>query len=526
VATSSPAMSFALSGNLAYVCGINDVSVVDVTNPAQPAVVATALSEFLHNSWNIHCSIQRNALSIFADQPSTLIGNNPAFIAFSLQNPSQPQLIKATPFNRRFFQNPVYMGNFAFVPTSARTYFMGVEWDGQFGDLLAVDLADFANPLLAGTLAQPQTSAQFGGPTVVLGATQADSTLLYLGGSTSTEGRNDGLGRLQSVDVTNPGAMKVVGQILIPGTIHLTAPLIQGTVAVAIGNTGGYADSISASPGTLGNTVVATFDVSDRRAPALLAAVKTAYKPGAGGGATRIGSFLFAYSGVTDANNNPVLLVVDIANPSTPVIQSLPLTQPLTSMQAVGTTLYATLGAAGFAAYSIPGVGSVPASSCPVSVDAVIVTDLAATMGGQTLTNGKTLAKSLVDTLYQPPDQVALVSFTTSASTLQPLTRNGALVKAALDGLAAGGLSHIGAGIAAAQAELTSARRTVGAKPVIILLSDGADAGAPNASATLAAASAAKAAGIRIISLQYGATATALMQAIASSSADFQLLGQ
>src|ERR1700684_725898 len=44
VGTASPAESFALSGNLAYVCDDNEVSVVDITNPQAPQVVATALS--------------------------------------------------------------------------------------------------------------------------------------------------------------------------------------------------------------------------------------------------------------------------------------------------------------------------------------------------------------------------------------------------------------------------------------------------------------------------------------------------
>lgn len=58
----------------------------------------------------------------------------------------------------------------------------------------------------------------------------------------------------------------------------------------------------------------------------------------------------------------------------------------------------------------------------------------------------------------------------------------------------------------------------------MIIVSDGRDTAAPNGTATLAAATAAKAAGIRIIALQYGSPASALMQSIASAPADYYLV--
>jgi hypothetical protein len=47
-------------------------------------------------------------------------------------------------------------GNDAFVPTSAVHYFLQIQRDGQYGDLLAVDLTNFSGPALVGTLEQPR----------------------------------------------------------------------------------------------------------------------------------------------------------------------------------------------------------------------------------------------------------------------------------------------------------------------------------------------------------------------------------
>jgi hypothetical protein len=525
--TASPAESFALNGNLAYVCDDNEISVIDVTNPSNPHIVATAVSSLIHNSGNIHCAVQRNTLSVFADQANSLIGNSPGFIAFSLTNPTQPQLIQATPLNKRFFQDPVYIGNFAFVPTFGFT-FSGPTWDNQRGDLLAVDLTNFSSPTLLGTLEQPQIDPILGGATIVEGGTQADSALIYLGGSTSTGGPgtsfgtgNNGVGRLQVADVSNPAGMKLAGQLLIPGTIHFSAPLIQGTVGVGIGNTGGFRGSFGANPLDQGNIVVATFDVSDRRAPAALSITTTNYQVGAGGGATRIGNLLFAFAGVLDANNNQVLLVVDATNPLVPMLQSIPIPQPFTSMQAVGTTLYATLGSSGFATYAIPGIGTGVLQVCPASIDAMLVVDRGANIPGQAFLDAEAALKAFINSLHLPLDQVGVASFTSSAVVNQTLTTNAATAMSAFNGIIPGGTSYIGAGIAAAQGELTGGRHNPSATQIMVIVSDGGDRGAPNPSATLAAANAAKAAGIRIISLQYGASGGTLMQSIASSSADY-----
>src|SRR5579863_5847616 len=226
VATASPAQSFALQGNLAYVCDNDEVSVIDVTNPQSPQVVATAASGLFQNSAITSCGILRGQLSVFSDQASTSEGDSPGYTAFDLTNPLQPALIAATPINKRFFGSVVYIGNRAFVATEANHFTTGF-WDASYGDLLAVDLTNFSSPNLLGTLERPQVDPVYGGPTPVNGAVQADTALIYLGGATSSGGANNGIGRLQVVDVSNPASMQVVTQVAIPGALLFYAPIIQ-----------------------------------------------------------------------------------------------------------------------------------------------------------------------------------------------------------------------------------------------------------------------------------------------------------
>ena len=413
VSTPSAAESFALNGTLAYVCDENEISVINIANPSSPQIIATAVSSLIQSSGDINCSIQRNTLAVFSDQTSSTIGDSPGFVAFSLANPSQPTLIAATPINKRFFGGALYIGNTAFVPTNAITTCFG--WCNQYGDLLAIDLTNFAAPVLLGTLEQPQIDPVFGGPNDVVGVTQASGSLLYTGSSSSVGAANNGVGRLQTVDATNPAAMKIVGELAVPGTLQFYSPLLQGTLAIGIGNTGGY--NVYASPPNQGNIVVATFDITDPRSPLLLSSTVTNYSVGPGGGAARIGNNLFAFAGVVDANYNPVMLVVDTTNPQAPVFESSFIAQPFTSMQVVGSTLYATIGAGGFAIYSIPG-GTSPSSVCPSSLDTTLVVDQGANITPQGFLNAKVALGGFVDSLHLMPDQIGVVEFGSSATVL------------------------------------------------------------------------------------------------------------
>ncbi|MFN9429771.1 MAG: VWA domain-containing protein [Acidobacteriota bacterium] len=521
--TPSSAQSFALNGTLAYVCGTNEVTTFDISNAQSPIAVGTAVSTQINNTGLISCNVQRNTLAIFSDQVNSNIGNNPGFVAFSLSNPSNPQLIANTAISKRFFQAPLFIGNIAYIPTAAITFAFSA-WDNQFGDLIAVDTTNFSAPTIVGTLMQPQIHPQFGGANPVFGISQADANAVYIGGTTSTSNMNNGVGRIQVVDTSVPNAMKVIRQVTIPGTVHFGAPLVQRSTAVGIGNQGGYVGAFSANPVSTGNIIVATFDVSDRRTPVLLATQTTSFSVGAGAGATRIGNNLFAFAGVVDASNNPVLLIVDTTDPAKPFIQGYPIPQAFTSMQAVGSVLYATLGSGGFATFSIPGLNT-PTFSCPLSTSAVLVFDAGPNVNAQLFTTAKNAAKSFINSLNLSPDQIGVVSAAATATLLQQLTTVGLAAKTSVDGISLSHTSHLGAAITAAQSELASTRRTSGSTPVIVIVSDGSDRAAPNATATISAAAAAKASGVRILVVQYGSqTPVPMMQTIASSASDFYLV--
>ncbi len=155
-------------------------------------------------------------------------------------------------------------------------------------------------------------------------------------------------------------------------------------------------------------------------------------------------------------------------------------------------------------------------------VDVVLVMDaslsmLDATTAGRTkMDAARDAALRFLDLLALPEDQAAIVAFNESASLLQPLTGDRAVLAAAMGRIQNAEFTRIDLGLREARHELSSERHRLTNLPVIILLTDGqANPGGPEPA--LAEAQLAKGAGIRIFTIGLGEDADrGLLRAIAS----------
>ncbi len=142
-------------------------------------------------------------------------------------------------------------------------------------------------------------------------------------------------------------------------------------------------------------------------------------------------------------------------------------------------------------------------------IDVVLVIDASSSMleltraGRAKIDAARAAARLFLDQLDLPTDQAAIVAFNASAALAQPLTGDRAALHEALDGIQTAQFTRIDLGIRAAQAELTSPRRRPGHRPAMVVLTDGRNNPEPVASA-VAAAAAAKAAGMRVFTIGLG----------------------
>jgi Mg-chelatase subunit ChlD len=154
---------------------------------------------------------------------------------------------------------------------------------------------------------------------------------------------------------------------------------------------------------------------------------------------------------------------------------------------------------------------------CPPSrpFDVVLAMDTSSSMWGDKLTRARDAARELVTLVELPPSKASVLAFNADATVVQSLTTDRSLVLAALDRLPRAEGSRIDLALAAGTAELASARHDPRHAPVIILVTDGRQAGAP-AQAALDAAAAARLAGVTVFTIGIGADVDAqLLTAVA-----------
>jgi hypothetical protein len=140
-------------------------------------------------------------------------------------------------------------------------------------------------------------------------------------------------------------------------------------------------------------------------------------------------------------------------------------------------------------------------------------------MDGQPFDDAKEAGKSFVQIVDLTRNQVAVVSFASEAQMEIPLGRDIGALETTIDAMENDHGSTISAGINMAHEELLSARHNPAAGRVMIILSDGE--GDESAKITRKAADAAKAQGIRIITIRLGdGSGEALMHELASPNDD------
>ncbi len=152
-------------------------------------------------------------------------------------------------------------------------------------------------------------------------------------------------------------------------------------------------------------------------------------------------------------------------------------------------------------------------------VQAALVIDHSGSMSGAPLAEAKNAASDFVDLmdLQKKGDAVAVIIFSDMAYVRQRFTIKSNEAIQAIQGITEGGGTNLAAGLTAATREL--ARQTVqpDTRQVIILLSDGQS----DPTSAIAAADAAKAQGVRVVTIALGNADQSTLQQIASSSDDY-----
>jgi uncharacterized protein (TIGR03437 family) len=320
--------SVALSGTTAYVCGANHITMVDVSNAAQPAVIGEFGDSQLNGNGTI-CAINSAPSSPYlVDVVRAPLNTTPfvdSFAVYDITSPRAPVLLGVTATSYPYIVSLSFFDNFAFASTSYITFATSSKMiTNQTGEFLAFDFTNPAAPQFITTLsATSGSNANLDPYSAVF-----DQLYAFVASTTATGSSTSGVGVLDIVNITTPTAMTSINEIqLSPAAIALsfafTPPTLAPVILLVVGNTTGNRSQGTPDFGFTGTLTLATLDVSNPAAPILLSNLDTGIQVNAAFNTAAFANGVFAVvanAPVSDYLGPQSLLIVDARQPSNPIL--------------------------------------------------------------------------------------------------------------------------------------------------------------------------------------------------------------
>ena len=277
--------SFVRSGSNLYVCQADRISIVDVSNPDAPAIVATFATDLLGVGYSVvGCNLDGSTLVLAYNLQSPTSFDDLKIVAYDIggANALAPLQLNATPVQvpKRFGGTITFNGTHQGSLTTAVVIYN--PFSGfiaqQGGNLLTLDFSSPAAPLLTGELyhhfgAGDTNDPIYGGPSVI-NASLPQGSFTHLATTTATGdgfGTGPGVGRIATVDTSQlpsncPGAPNpcIVHNTDVSQAVVLFGIAAQGNAGVVAGDTFGAYDGRS---GNIGQLTLSAIDFSAATAP-------------------------------------------------------------------------------------------------------------------------------------------------------------------------------------------------------------------------------------------------------------------
>jgi uncharacterized protein (TIGR03437 family) len=323
-ANSDPS-SIAFYDGIAYICGEDQIEMVNVTIPTAPAIIGSFGASTL-NGFGDRCAINTTAATPFlveiVGSPSS---SQESFAVFSLSNPESPSLltVEAITGGSTHYGHIVdlsFYGNYGIATTSYLTYYTSNdEVASQTGDFLVFDFTNPASPVFFSYM-QPSSLPGSSNQNLKPYANVVDQVYAYVASSSATGASTAGTGILDVIGIAVPGTPSPIAQVRVSQAAILLSFDIAGTTLLAAGNTTGQRDPGTPDFDFTGYLTLITMDLTNVQAPAIVATLTTSLQVN--------GTFYTAAfaNGVFAIVNNPPdtdnygpssLMIVDARTPST-----------------------------------------------------------------------------------------------------------------------------------------------------------------------------------------------------------------
>ncbi len=318
-------------GNLTYVCGPDNITIIDTSDVAAPVYDGEFGDEQLvvdSVGYGGNCVLNTDTSEpILVDIVGP--GSAPTFAVYSLEDPTNPTLLTQQSTgtgNDTYLTNLSFVGTTGFASTSWYTT-TGTSITAQFGNFLAYDFATLFPELISVLSSGPGSGGLSVMPNALaLPASGAYPNTAYITSTTATGDSTSGYAALDVVNVSAPSSMTGIEQVSVTDAAIFTGFGYDLNLLLVTGNTAGFRNPGVPNFSIDGNLTLSTMNINNVDAPVGIANVTTQI-PTAGTYVVQpfapVVSNTFAIVNsppASDPTGPSSLWIVDASNPSSPVL--------------------------------------------------------------------------------------------------------------------------------------------------------------------------------------------------------------
>ncbi len=320
----------AIYGNTTYICGPNQINIVDTSSVSAPSYVGYfGNAQLLGNGGK--CAINLNTSEpILVDIVGP--GTAPTFAVYSLSVPEDPVLLtqqSTSPYT--FLTDISFLGTTGYVSTSWFTT-SGNSIAAQYGNFVAYDFSTLF-PVLLGVLSNGAgssgTSVMPNALALVPSNNSSYPNTAYITTTTSSGNSTVGNAALDVVNISSPQSMQGVEQVTVANAAIFLGFGYDGDLLLATGNTASFRNPGVPDFNITGNLTLSTMNIINVESPVGIANFAPPDIPTIPTTGTYVvqplafGSDIFAIvtnPPSTDPSGPSSLWIVDAKTPSSPVL--------------------------------------------------------------------------------------------------------------------------------------------------------------------------------------------------------------
>jgi uncharacterized protein (TIGR03437 family) len=325
-----PSSSLAVYGDTTYLCGPDQINIIDTGDVAAPVYVGEfGNAQLLGNGGNCVLNTETSE-PILVDIVGP--GSAPTFAVYSVADPTDPVLlsqISTTPYT--FLTNLSFVGTTGFASTSWYTT-SGNFITAQHGNFVAYTFSSLFPELISVLSSGPGSSGLNVMPNALASSNYPNTA--YITSTTATGDSTSGEAELDVVNISNPSSMQGIEGVLVSNAAIFLGFGYDLDLMLVAGNTAGFRNPGVPNFSIDGNLTLSTMNISNVDAPVVIAnlippaipAIPTTgtytVQPLELAGTTS-GSYVFAIVNnppASDPGGPSSLWIVDATTPSSPVL--------------------------------------------------------------------------------------------------------------------------------------------------------------------------------------------------------------